>query len=461
VCSSDLWFRLTYTLGALASPGRFVFALVPSTTSLRLASFSGNGTDGAFIWGAQLVEGTDAKPYFATTNRQDVPRLDYRNADGSVSTCPRLLLEPQRTNSLRNSTMVGAVAGSPGTTPTNWIFTIGGLTGSVSAIGIENGLQYVDIKLSGTATSTSAQIRFEGLTNIAALNAQVWTNSVYLKTISSAPNSIQLGVIERTSAGGYITEAASSALSVTSTLRRFDFTRTLSGGATTAFVQPQLAFSLTNGAAYDFTIRIAAPQMELGAYATTFIPTTTAAVTRLVDAFSRNNVFTNGLISAAGGTWFLEFNNNVALTADANSRSLSIGDNAPGTTNAINIINSPIQIRTRISGTVGNTYTTTSSSVVKIAIKWNGTTIDYFVNGVKVLTGGLFAITNMNFLDAAGINTPKFINQSALFPTPLTDAQLVDLTGGRIYYNPVEAYYAYYLTPEIPSAVITSVNSFF
>ncbi len=56
----------------------------------------------------------------STTNRQDVPRIDFRNADGTLSSCGRLLLEPQRTNSIRNSSMVGAVAGSPGTLPTNW-----------------------------------------------------------------------------------------------------------------------------------------------------------------------------------------------------------------------------------------------------------------------------------------------------------------------------------------------------
>jgi len=103
-------------------------------------------------WGAQLVEGTDAKPYFATTNRQDVPRLDYRNADGSVSTCPRLLLEPQRTNSIRNSTMVGAVAGNPGTLPTNWnVSGAVGLTRTIVGVGTELGLQYVDFRFNGTA----------------------------------------------------------------------------------------------------------------------------------------------------------------------------------------------------------------------------------------------------------------------------------------------------------------------
>jgi hypothetical protein len=332
--------------------------------------------------------------------------------------------------------MVGAVVGSPGTTPTNWIFAIGGLTGSVSAIGIENGLQYIDIKLSGTATSTSAQIRFEGLTNIAALNAQVWTNSVYLKTISSAPNSIQIGLIERTSAGGYITEAASSALSVTSTLRRFDFTRTLSGGATTAFVQPQLAFSLTNGAAYDFTIRIAAPQMELGAYATTFIPTTTAAVTRLADTCSVTGVA--DLIGQTEGTMFVDCvpPNGVA------GRIFAITDASLNNRIAINYnTNNRIDIIVRTNNTVTNGNISASAStqlnpgvINKIAFAYKSDEFALYINGSLAGTAtGVFSVTAA--LQQIGASEITFLgnqfiqwNQAALYTTRLSNEQLQALT---------------------------------
>ena len=57
-------------------------------------SVTANGTDGLYIWGAMINKGTSVKPYIKTTDRLDVPRLDY---SGGVS-CPTLLLEPQRTN---------------------------------------------------------------------------------------------------------------------------------------------------------------------------------------------------------------------------------------------------------------------------------------------------------------------------------------------------------------------------
>lgn len=58
-------------------------------------------------------------------------------------------------------------------------------------------------------------------------------------------------------------------------------------------------------------------QLEAGAYSTSFIPTTTASVTRNADSITRNNIYTNGLITAAGGTWFVELRNNVPLLADS------------------------------------------------------------------------------------------------------------------------------------------------
>jgi hypothetical protein len=309
---------------------------------------------------------------------------------------------------------------------------IGGFTRTVVGFGVENGLQYVDVRYNGTAINVFGDIFFEGPSSIASANAATWTQSVYLKLIA-APNPplvTRFAFRQFNSGGTFLAITQSSTITTTSSLSRFDRSFT-TNQATVATVQPSLHFEFTNAATYDFTIRIAAPQMELGAYATTFIPTTTAAVTRLVDTFTRSNIFTNGFITAAGGTWFLDLSSNLALTRDG-STSFFIGDNAVGTLgNSINIRNNGAAQRLNINKVVAGSLTPlylTLTDNVKMAIKWNGTTADVFVNGSKVHTATPFTATALQFLGGTGSDVPKFINQSSLFPVPLTDAQCIQLT---------------------------------
>ncbi len=408
--------------------------LITSGTAARVESYTGNGTSGVFIWGAQLVEGTDAKPYFATTNRQDVPRLDYRNADGTLNSCPRLLLEPQRTNSIRNSTMVGAVAGSPGTAPTNWATATSGLTQTIVGIGVESGLQYIDFRFNGTSTGTTVTIQQEGVLTVAASVSQVWTSSLYSKVISAPtpPTSYQIRLREGTSGGSFVADGLQTFVP-TSSLQRFAFTRT-NTGATTAFLQPSIVININNGATYDFTIRIAAPQMELGATASTFIPTTTAAVTRVIDDARKTGVAS--LIGQTQGTVYME----VSL------RDQNIGSFRRLITLSNGTVNNRIQINTtdtnsRLQLTITTGGATQAailsaspfSGVVKVAVAYDVNDIAFYANGVPIGTdtsASIPACDQINLGAAFDGGNPfnDSIAQAALFKTRLTNAQLAEIT---------------------------------
>jgi hypothetical protein len=232
----------------------------------------------------------------------NVPAFEF-NADGSYR---GLLVEPGATNQIRNNSMAGAVVGTPGTLPTNYLETLSGLTREVVATGTELGVNYVDLRFSGTSTDTSLRIFMEAAAQIVAANGQVWTNSAFLKVVAAPqpPSSYLLEIFERTSAGGFVTNGGTTVVP-TSTLSRFSATRTLSGGVTVERVQPCFRAAISNGVAYDFTIRIGWPQMETGSVATSPIVTTGSTASRVADVVSLTGA--SSLIGATEGTLYCEF----------------------------------------------------------------------------------------------------------------------------------------------------------
>ena len=357
----------------------------------------------------------------------NVPRLNYDAAGG----CPSILLEPQRTNSTANSTMVGASA-SPSTFPTLWSLSPSGLTQTVVGVGTENGLSYIDVRFNGTATATSSGIRTQGTMTVSAVKDEKWSSSVYLKIIdqTAGATDYKLNNIERASGGGFLT-TYNTAFSNT-TLQRITTSFTITN-VLTAFIQVEILATVVIGQNYDFTIRIAAPQLEKGAYPTSYIPTTTTALTRNADVLSRNDIYTNNLITSSGGTWFVELDNNIALIRDTFGYALYINTSSNGGGNGLVIRNNNPTLASRLSlgtvatGVITDRYLTLVNNI-KVAIKWNSTTADFFVNGSKVLSNVSFTITAMDFLAANTADVPKYIKSIMLFPTPLTDTECTSLT---------------------------------
>jgi hypothetical protein len=176
-------------------------------------------------------------------------------------------------------------------------------------------------------------------------------------------------------------------------------------------------------------------QLEAGSYETSYIPTVASTVTRNADVISRNNVYTNGLITSAGGTWFVELNNNIALISNSLSQ-LGIGTSAnlgEGGQSGFSLRKTAnpsnrLSVVKYLNGTATSLFLT-QTDTIKVAVRWNGTTADVYVNGVKQITDTTFTITIMEFLVQYNIgDVPKYIKSTMLFPTPLTDQECINLT---------------------------------
>jgi hypothetical protein len=239
----------------------------------------------------------------------DVPAFDHNPTTGESL---GLLVEGQRTNSIRNNTMVGAVAGTPGTLPTNWsLFTaLTGLTSEVVGSGSENGVTYLEFKLSGTPNAAGVyDIQFEGTGVIAAASGQSWAHSAFLKTTNNTGiTNVIFCISQRDNSGTNLGRLDSStfALATTGALPTCRNTTTFTlNAAGTTFIFPFIRLNLS-GAAVDFTLRIGLPQLEQGAFATSPILTSTAAVTRSADVASITGSAFSSWYRQDEGTFFTE-----------------------------------------------------------------------------------------------------------------------------------------------------------
>jgi hypothetical protein len=417
---SNGWYLVSLLLTSLGSATQPLVSFAPSTS----LTFAGDGVSGGYVFGAQLVEGTTPQTYLPTTDRLNVPRLDYSNGSS-----PSLLLEPQRTNLFLWSGQLS---------DTSWAKFNCTITANSSTA--PDGTQTASLVDDGIAAST--QHWFYQIPTFAYNTT--YTISFYAKYVSRKYMSVNIynGVtsqyvdydIQNGTVFGATGDVTASIISVGNGWYRVAYTRTIAASGS-----PNLRITLaddTGNETYTGSnkqVLIWGAQFEVGAYPSSYIGTTTASATRLVDTFTRNNIYTNNLISVSGGTWFTQFNNNISYTRDVGNSNLFIGDtNTAFPTNSLEIRNpgtfAPLQIGKRISGTSYTGLYQTTTNPVKIILKWNGTSVDVFVNGVKVVTASSFTITNMEFLYCQIQDVPRFLQQTALFPTPLSDAECIRLT---------------------------------
>jgi hypothetical protein len=386
------------------TPQRFEVTQVASAAT-RYPGIKSTAAYSILAWGAQLVEGTEALPYLKTETRLNRPRVDF-----SLPGCPNLLLEPQRTNLVFYSedfsnaywTKQAGITATYNTTET------------LSPDGTYNATKFVG---NGTTGVLKTSISVSG----------VVSRSVYLKSVT--------GTTTATFKEPNTNVPSPITLTITNEWQRFEMI-----GDNGSSLQGLQIDDITSDGIYMW-----GAQLEVGAYPTTYIPTTTASVTRNADSFIQSNVFSRGMITAAGGTWFVELRNNISRTRDLASR-IGIGDTSNLGANNISLgsaSNGRATMQKFIAGIPTGLFTTTTDTC-KLAIKWNGATADIFQNGVKVVSATAFTTTNMEFLNSNTLGVPFFINQMSLYPTPLSDDQLEALTGeGFNTYAEMANYYNY------------------
>ena len=175
-------------------------------------------------------------------------------------------------------------------------------------------------------------------------------------------------------------------------------------------------------------------QVEAGAFPTSYIPTTAAAVTRAIDSCVIPSANMSPWFAPPGGSWFAEFD--YFNATPVSSRIISRPNAASTTTVFINPTNNAGQY----DGVSMSTTNPMNAGVInKVATTWavgeakvctNGGTV---VKSATLITGyGAFATTGVPFLTPAGPgntdNTSGHIRRVSYWPRVLSDAEMQQVT---------------------------------
>ena len=366
-------------------------SLVDATTGQNLVTFT-RASSGTFVGSNGVLQ----------TVATNVPRFDHNPTTGESL---GLLVEEARTNGIRNNTMVGAVAGTPGTNPNLWQYVTAqsnGLTVSVVGTGTESGINYIDYRFNGTTVASPNTIAF-GIDSTTAATGQAWTNSLYWKLAGGTATGVtgwQIGVIELTAVGGFVTGANYSQTAPTSAAlitQRPAATRTLSGGVTVGRAQMTSNIVVSGNTAIDFTLRIGLPQLEQGAFATSPILTSTAAATRSADLAS--------ITGSAFSSWYRQ--DEGTLLSSAASNTLSSGSNywdfTDGTTNNRMVPYTTTPTNSQIFYATGGVGFGLAPGAIVFGSR-NSLAFGYQVNNFAAVLNGGSPVVNTSSAVAVGIN---------------------------------------------------------
>lgn len=332
----------------------------------------------------------------------NVPRLDY-----SQGSCPSILLEPQRTNLVTDSETYSSTWGSNFTSITKNL---------LSPSGIDN----ASTMINNVGANTSI------FKLIPVVSGNTYKFTFYIKKISgswASTNALQLYAWGPAVASPSYTNIGTI---VTTNWVRYThtFTASSTGNAYCQLISNEL-----------HTFGLWGAQLEAGEYPTSYIPTTSATVTRVADVAGKTGI--SDLIGQNEGTLFLEIQ---ALYDDSKYSLFSIFGSssnkiAIGYNNTLNTlyfeyrVNSQYLINSNIPGSVVKTNNN------KIIVKYKSGEQSVFINGVKTNLGTFTnafteTLNNFNFSYDSSNSLPYYgkCKGVQLYKTALTDTQCIQLT---------------------------------
>jgi hypothetical protein len=368
-----------------------------------------------------------------------VPRLDYYTSGGTAG-CPALLVEPAATNNasnvqfLRGQDLPAASGGLTITTGSTDFLAPDGTSGSIT--------KYVGGPASGSNQYAYYSSNFP---NVSA--SGVYTLSMFVKAGAVNPlNFCALQMFNYTGASGtstsYFSLASGTALTSGATIQNYGngwyriisapytiASGDLSGNLSFNFAEGNNDLSWNTSGALNLTAYTWGAQLEAGSIATSYIPTTTGAVTRNADVVTLSGAV-SGCIGQTEGTMYAEVDfRNVQeilgvlqLFQDSNNRF------------GFAYVTNGFQLYCLTAGNLTvNINTIRGAGIYKLAAAYANNDWVFYVNGTEIGTDTSSAVPTASTIDLGNIPSlaARFNNRiraAALYTTRLTNTELAALT---------------------------------
>ena len=349
----------------------------------------------------------------------NVPRLDYSNGS-----CPSILVEPQRTNIFTYSEDFSNV---------NWFKFDSTLSYNVATA--PDGTTTADklIVNNGILPNSNDAV---GVIQVNEVASGSYTYSVFAKSAEFSTIRFR----ERFVTGSFLTIDLNDGAITNDDTNQFINVKAIlinNGWYKISFTTPSnttstLKYDLRVGQTGNGTsgIYIWGAQFESGSYSTSYIPTTTASVTRNADVISKTGI--SSLIGQTEGTLFFDLktianNNFKRLSINGGSYVNSIFFDFDNSNNLYaKIFNSGSAVATLLASGVN------IENRNKIAIAYKNNDFSFYVNGLQVAsqTSGNVPSGLVNYEFSLGGNE-KYegnINSAAIWKTRLSNSELATLT---------------------------------
>ena len=353
----------------------------------------------------------------------NIPRIDYTGGG-----CGKLLLEPQRTNNLSYSQDFANVYWAK----SDITFGADGVSPS--------GLTDADLLVTGVANSDQIQ------KSVTLSATNTITQSVFIKRVAGADwvdfitvrlgfsNSVKVwfnistGAVGSSIQGGTTSLNSASIEDYGSGWLRLIVTTTDSTNNTNFDTRIRTATAnLSDTRVNNSSYYLWGFQVESSAtYATSYIPTTSTAVTRVADSAAKSGI--SSLIGQTEGTIFWEG----SIDNFANFATLLVLEGTSNSWIYCLSYSGGLTFEVRSNNVLTASYLTTfTTGSHKIAVAYNASQVAIYIDGVSVFTDNSVTIpatSNLYLGGWSGYNQAVKTAQALLFKTRLSNAQLASLT---------------------------------